>query len=112
MIIQRQSRQVTSTDGARNEETVLAVAVQVQACRRCLQRDTLLLDAIQAARNELGESLGSGRSQWSWGKRHSIRHPLDQKPGNGGSELHGLNPLPRPGDEYLVDATGFDESRA
>ena len=75
-------------------------------------RDTLLVDAIQAARKELIQRLGPERSQWSWGNLHSIhfRHPLDQQPGAG--DLFDLRPLPRPGDEYTVNAARFDESWA
>ncbi len=75
-------------------------------------RDTLLLDAIRAARKNLEQRLGSDASHWSWGSLHSIRfrHALDRQPG--GSALFDLGPLPRPGDEYTVNAAGFDESWA
>ena len=75
-------------------------------------RDTLLVDALRAARKELEQRLGPDPSQWSWGKLHSIhfRHPLDQQPG--ASDLFDLGPLSRPGDGYTVNATGFDESWA
>jgi penicillin amidase len=75
-------------------------------------RDTLLVDAIRAARQELEQRLGPDASRWSWGKLHSMhfRHPLDQQPG--ASDLFDLGPLPRPGDEYTVNAAGFDESWA
>ena len=45
-------------------------------------RDTLLVDAIRAARKELEQRLGPDPSQWSWGRLHSIhfRHPLDRYP--------------------------------
>jgi penicillin G amidase len=73
-------------------------------------RDTLLVDAIRAARKELEQRQGPDPSQWSWGKLHSIhfRHPLEQQPG--ASELFDLGPLSRPGDAYTVNAAGFDES--
>ena len=75
-------------------------------------RDTLLVDAIRAARKELEQRQGPDPSQWSWGNLHSIRfrHPLDQQPG--ASELFDLGPLSRPGDEYTVNAASFDESWA
>ncbi len=75
-------------------------------------RNTLLVDAIRAARKELEQRLGPDPSQWSWGRLHSIhfRHPLDRYPA--ASDLFDLGPLPRPGDEYTVNATGFDESWA
>jgi penicillin G amidase len=72
-------------------------------------RDTLLLEAFRATRKELEQRLGPDPSQWSWGKLHSIhfRHPLDQQPG--ASDLFDLGPLSRPGDEYTVNAAGFDQ---
>ena len=72
-------------------------------------RDTLLLDTLGGARKELEQRLGSEPLQWSWGKLHSIRfrHPLDQQPA--ASALFDLGPLPRPGDQYTVNAAYFDE---
>ena len=73
-------------------------------------RDTLLLDALRAARRDLEQRLGADASQWSWGRLHPIhfRHPLDEQPGASG--LLDLAALPRPGDEYTVNAAGFDTS--
>jgi penicillin amidase len=73
-------------------------------------RDVLLTDAVRAAHKELEQDLGPDTSGWSWGKLHSIRfrHSLDQQPG--AAATFDLGPLPRPGDEYTVNATGFDES--
>jgi penicillin G amidase len=73
-------------------------------------RDALLVDAVQAAYKELEQDLGPDTSRWSWGTLHSIRfrHSLDQQAG--ASATFDLGPLPRPGDEYTVNATGFDES--
>jgi penicillin G amidase len=75
-------------------------------------RDTLLVDALQAARMELQDGLGTDPLEWSWGNLHSIyfRHPLYQLPG--ASNLLELGPLRRPGDEYTVNASAFDESWA
>jgi len=75
-------------------------------------RDTLLVDAFEAARKELARRLGPDTSHWSWGSLHPIRfrHALDEQPG--ARELFDLGPLPRPGDEYTVNATAFDESWA
>jgi penicillin G amidase len=77
-----------------------------------IARDKLLVDTRRAAREALEQQLGPDVSQWSWGKLHSIyfRHALDQQPGASG--LFDPGPLPRPGDEYTVDATGFDDSWA
>ncbi len=73
-------------------------------------RETLLIDALQAARKELEQDLGPDPSQWSWGRLHLIhfRHPLDRQ--SGAIDLLDLGPLARPGDEYTVNATGFNES--
>ncbi len=73
-------------------------------------RETLLVDALQAARKALEQDLGPDPSQWSWGRLHLIhfRHPLDRQ--SGAIDLLDLGPLARPGDEYTVNATGFNES--
>jgi penicillin amidase len=75
-------------------------------------RDALLVDALEAARRELKQRLGPDATHWSWGNLHPIRfrHALDEQPG--ARELLDLGPLPRPGDEYTVNATAFDESWA
>ncbi len=72
-------------------------------------RDALLTEALQAARQVLGALLGPDPSRWSWGRLHPIRfrHPLDQLPGAAALDL---GPLPRPGDEYTVNAAGFEGS--
>jgi penicillin G amidase len=69
-------------------------------------RDTLLLDAMGAARKELEHFLGPDSTRWSWGELHTIRfrHALDQQPG--ADALLDLGPLARPGDGYTVNATG------
>ena len=71
-------------------------------------RDALLADALKDSRTELERRLGPDPSQWTWGRLHAMhfRHPLDRQTGAG--ELLDLEPLPRPGDEYTVNATGFD----
>ena len=73
-------------------------------------RDALLVDGLAAGRQELAEGLGPDSSRWSWGNLHTIhfRHPLDQEPSAG--HLLDLGPLPRPGDGYTVNATGFNAS--
>jgi penicillin G amidase len=70
-------------------------------------RNQVLADALRSARQALEKLLGSDASQWSWGKLHTIefRHALDQQPG--AKDLFDLAPLPRPGDEYTVNATGI-----
>lgn len=72
-------------------------------------RDTLLLDALHAAKAELEKQFGADPAKWSWGQLHTIRfrHALDRLPG---AESFDLGPLARPGDGYTVDATSFDDS--
>jgi penicillin amidase len=69
-------------------------------------RDQLLSDTLKSAREKLAELLGPDSSRWTWGKLHVVRfrHALDQQPG--AKDLFDLGPLPRPGDEYTVNATG------
>ena len=75
-------------------------------------RDALLVDGLAAGRQELAQGLGPDSSRWSWGNLHTIyfRHPLAQEPSAG--ELLDLGPLPRPGDGYTVNATGFNRSES
>jgi penicillin G amidase len=70
-------------------------------------RNALLLDTLRAASADLTKSQGPDPSQWSWGALHPVNflHPLDQQPG--AKPLFDLGPLPRPGDENVVNATGF-----
>ena len=71
-------------------------------------RDHLLTESLTAARQQLSQLLGSDASTWAWGKLHNItfRHALDLQ--SGAKSLLDLGPLPRPGDEYTVNATGFE----
>ena len=73
-------------------------------------RDALLLEALRAARAELSRRFGADTGAWAWGKLHSIRfrHALDELAG--AAERLDLGPLPRPGDEYTVNAARFDDS--
>jgi penicillin amidase len=70
-------------------------------------RDQLLTDTLKAARSELENLLGSNPAQWSWGKLHTVtfRHSDDQQPG--AKDLLDLGPIPRPGDDNTVNATGM-----
>jgi penicillin amidase len=67
----------------------------------------LLLDSLKAATASLRQLEGPDPSQWSWGRLHVVkfRHPLDHAPD--ASSLVDLGPVPRPGDEYTVNATGY-----
>jgi penicillin G amidase len=73
-------------------------------------RDKVLLDALRAAQTKLEALQGIDISKWSWGKLHTMRfqHPLD-KMSNDETVLD-RGPIPRPGDDYTVNATHFSES--
>ena len=76
-------------------------------------RDTLLLDALRGGAQ--GTRAASGARPFavvvgqSSTRCASATLSIEQP---GASELLDLGPLPRPGDEYTVNATGFDESWA
>lgn len=71
------------------------------------RRDKVLLDALRIAQAKLIALQGGDMSKWSWGKLHTVefQHPLDQV--NAGGYVFDRGPLPRPGDDYTVNATGF-----
>ena len=70
-------------------------------------RDRMLRDSLQAAAAKLAQLESSDPAKWSWGKLHVVRfrHPLDKAPGAEG--LVDVGPVARPGDEYVVNATGY-----
>jgi penicillin amidase len=70
-------------------------------------RDQILKKSLTEATARLIRLQGTDPSKWAWGKLHVVRfrHPLDQAPESGAS--FDLGPLPRPGDEYTVNATGY-----
>jgi penicillin amidase len=78
-------------------------------------RDHLLLETLEKAAAALGQRQGSDLAKWSWGTLHLVRfrHPLDQTldptlvQNLAATALLDPGPLPRPGDEYTVNATGF-----
>jgi penicillin amidase len=69
-------------------------------------RDQFLVDTLRSAHQELERLLGPDATKWSWGRLHQVtfRHAVDQP--TGAKSLFDLGPLPRPGDEYTVNATG------
>ncbi len=71
-------------------------------------RDQLLLETLSRASAALGKLQGPDPAKWSWGKLHVVhfRHPLDQVDPSAAT-LFDSGPLPRPGDEYTVNATGY-----
>jgi penicillin amidase len=67
-------------------------------------RDRLLVESLKTATSKLTTLEGSDSSKWTWGQLHVVRfkHPLDRAP-----RIVDLGPLPRPGDEYTVNATEY-----
>ncbi|HTU34005.1 MAG TPA: penicillin acylase family protein [Candidatus Acidoferrum sp.] len=70
-------------------------------------RNRLLLDTLKSAHEKLTALEGPDPSKWAWERIHVVEflHPLDQAPGV--KKLFDLGPIPRPGDDYTVNATGF-----
>ena len=70
------------------------------------RRDRLLTDTLRVATQELEHLMGPDRARWQWGALHQIyfRHGLDQYSADA-RQLLDFGPLPRPGDEYTVNAT-------
>jgi penicillin G amidase len=70
-------------------------------------RNGLLLHTLKSARAELAKLEGPDMAKWSWARIHSVEflHPLDQAPH--AKPLLDRGPIPRPGDDYTVNATGF-----
>ncbi|HTS13608.1 MAG TPA: penicillin acylase family protein [Candidatus Limnocylindrales bacterium] len=73
-------------------------------------RDKILLDSLSRAEARLDSLEGGDSTKWSWGRLHTVtfRHSLDEI-GNDKS-VFDLGPVPRPGDGYTVNATGFRRS--
>jgi penicillin amidase len=69
--------------------------------------NSLLSNSLEEAWRELEKLEGPDPATWSWGKLHVVRfrHPLDQTEGS--TSLLDPGPVPRPGDEYTVNATGY-----
>jgi penicillin amidase len=74
-------------------------------------RDRLLLETLERATSELAKLQGGASEKWTWGRLHTVRfrHPLDRIDADA-EALFDSGPLPRPGDEDTVNATGFPES--
>ncbi len=73
-------------------------------------RNVMLRDSLEEAWKEMQKLQGLDSTKWSWGQLHHarFRHPLDQTPG--AAALTDPDPVPRPGDEYTVNATGYYDS--
>jgi penicillin amidase len=68
-------------------------------------RNALVMQTLKSAHDKLTKLEGPNLTEWSWGHLHVVRfrHSLDQAPG--AAALLDLGPLPRPGDDYTVNAT-------
>ncbi|HKD01115.1 MAG TPA: penicillin acylase family protein [Terriglobales bacterium] len=67
----------------------------------------LLTESLKTATARMNQLEGSDPGAWSWGRLHTVkfRHALDQA--TEAKPLVNLGPVPRPGDEYTVNATGY-----
>jgi penicillin amidase len=67
----------------------------------------ILLGTLETAWKQMQEIQGPDPAKWSWGGLHVVRfrHPLDQTAD--AAALMDLGPVPRPGDEYTVNASGY-----
>jgi len=74
------------------------------------ERNRVLRETLNSAAERLSKLEGPDPAKWTWGELHVVRfrHPLDQLPG--AARLMDLGPIPRPGDEYTVDATGVSDT--
>jgi penicillin amidase len=72
-------------------------------------RQALLRKSLEEAWNEMETLQGPDPAKWSWGQMHRMRfrHPLDHL---SEAVFMDLGPVPRPGDEYTVNATGFSDT--
>jgi len=70
-------------------------------------RDAILRKSLDRAWGEMERLQGPDPAKWSWGQMHRVhfRHPLDQV--SEAAALMDLGPVPRPGDDYTVNATGY-----
>jgi penicillin amidase len=70
-------------------------------------RDAMLRKSLDQAWEEVARLQGPDPAKWSWGQMHRVRfrHPLDRVPE--AAALMDPGPVPRPGDEYTVNATGY-----
>lgn len=70
-------------------------------------RDQLLLAALHAAFSRMKALEGPDPASWSWGRIHTVtfHHPLELLPS--AKALFDIGPLPRPGDNFTVNAAYF-----
>jgi penicillin amidase len=71
-------------------------------------RNQVMLATLESARARLEKLEGTDPAKWSWGEIHTLtfRHPLDELPGS--KALLDAGPIPRPGDDYTVNAQYFN----
>jgi penicillin amidase len=73
-------------------------------------RDVMLRKSLEEAWSAMERLQGPDPAKWSWGRLHLVRlrHPVNQTPN--AASVTDLGPVPRPGDEYTVNATGYSGS--
>ena len=80
--------------------------VQTFGTRPEEMRNEIMEDTLQAAYTSLGKMEGSDSSKWAWGRIHSVvfHNSLESIPQM--KPIVDLGPIPRPGDESTINATG------
>ena len=88
-------------------DQVLAYLEGTSQSGEAVTRELMLRKSLGEAWGEMEKLQGSDAGKWSWGGLHRVRfrHPLDQIAG--AAALMDIGPVPRPGDEYTVNATGY-----
>jgi penicillin amidase len=95
-------------EGNWNPATVLRVLSNPEALgMNASDAQRLLIESLKTATGKMNQLEGSDPGAWSWGRLHMVkfRHALDQA--TEARPLLDLGPLPRPGDEYTVNATAY-----
>lgn len=95
-------------EGERTIDELTKPRVEVFGSDAAQTRTRLLFDTLDRARSRLATELGADPARWSWGALHParFRHPLDRLPG--AESLVDRGPVPRGGDEEVLQSTGFE----
>jgi penicillin amidase len=93
-------------------QTIAALAdpdAQVTGSEPATNAGEVLLGSLARASDALTARQGADPRQWSWGRLHQVhfRHPLDQMAG--AAPLLDPDPVQRPGDEDVLQATAFED---
>ena len=70
-------------------------------------RDSMLRKSLDRGLAEMEKLQGPDRRTWSWGRLHVFVFAIHWIKYLEAHRASGSGPVPRPGDEYTVNATGF-----